>query len=220
VKASSRNMQLRLYKGNWATIEIMKTLLKNRRTYRNRIGVDEHDMMMKVESDDEEGSHEQNNGDDEGDNSGDEEGNNIGDGDGYDSWDDMYQAALRVGINEDNEDGGEDKGENGANSEDGDEDGGENMAENAADNEDGGGGEGGGENRDENNETESNGRRGVSGRKDDKGGNGMKRKNQNDEPTMAIRAKRSKRDVSRGHQVAAQPTKKAQPKKNSGKKKN
>jgi hypothetical protein len=38
-KASSRNEQLRHYKGNWATIEIMKTLLKNRRSYRNRIGL-------------------------------------------------------------------------------------------------------------------------------------------------------------------------------------
>ena len=51
-----------------------------------------------------------------------------------------------------------------------------------------------------------------------KGGNGMKRKNQDDEP--ATRAKRLKGDVSRGHQAAAQPTKKAQPKKNLGKKKN
>ena len=174
---------------------------------------------MKVESIDKGGSHKKNNGDDEGNNSGDDEGNNngddegsnIGDGIGYDSWDDIYQAALHVGINEDDDDGGEDKGENGVNSEDG----GENMAENAANNEDGG------KNRDEN-ETESNGRRGVSGRKDgnfvSKGGNGMKRKNQDDEP--ATRAKRSKGDVSGGHQAAAQPMKKAQPKKNLGKKKN
>ena len=206
-------MQLQLYKGNWATIEIMKTLLKNQRTYRNRIGVDEHDMIMKVESDDEGGSHEKNNGDDEGNNNGDDKGSNIGDRISYDSWDDIYQAALHVSINEDNEDGGEDKGENSANSEDG----GENMAENTANNEDGGGGEDGGKNRDEN-ETESNGRRGVSGRKDGKGGNGMKRKNQDGEP--ATRAKRSKGDVSGGHQAATQPTKKAQPKKNLGKKKN
>ena len=192
-------MQLRLYKGNWATIKIMKTLLKNRRTYRNQIGVSEHDMMMKVESDDEGGSHEKNNGDNEGNNNGDNEGSNIGDGIGYDSWDDIYQAVLHVSINEDDDDGGE------------------NMAENAADNKDGGGGEGGGKNRDEN-ETESNGRCGVSGRKDSKGGNRMKRKNQDDEP--ATRAKRSKGDVSGGHQAAAQPMKKAQPKKNLGKKKN
>ena len=120
---------------------------------------------------------------------------------------------LHVSINEDDDDGGEDKGDNGANSEDG----GENMAENAADNKDGGGGEGGGKNRDEN-ETESNGRCGVSGRKDSKGGNRMKRKNQDEEP--ATRAKRLKGVVSGGHQVAAQPMKKAQPKKNLGKKKN
>ena len=38
MKASSRLKQLQHYKRNWATIEIMKTLLKNRHTYRNRIG--------------------------------------------------------------------------------------------------------------------------------------------------------------------------------------
>ena len=38
MKASSRLKQLQCYKGNWATIKIMKTLLKNRCTYRNHIG--------------------------------------------------------------------------------------------------------------------------------------------------------------------------------------
>ena len=145
-------------------------------------------MMKKDESDDKGGSHKGNNGDDEGDNT--------------DSWDDMYQAARSVGIDEDNND------------EDGGEDGGENKSEKAADNED----RDWGENRDGNNVMESNGRRGVSGRKDDEGGNGMKRKNQDDEP--ATGAKRSKGDVSRDHQAAAKPMKKGQLKKKSGGKKN
>ena len=56
-------------------------------------------MMKKDESDDEGGSHKGNNRDDEGDNNGDR--NNT------DSWDDMYQAARSVGIDEDdnNEEG-------------------------------------------------------------------------------------------------------------------
>ena len=48
MKASSRLKQLQCYKGNWATIKIMKTLLKNQCTYRNRIGsLDENDDDMK-----------------------------------------------------------------------------------------------------------------------------------------------------------------------------
>jgi len=34
IKAKSKNDQLQLYQGNWATLEIMKTLLKNKRSYR------------------------------------------------------------------------------------------------------------------------------------------------------------------------------------------
>ena len=48
MKASSRLKQLQCYKGNWATIKIMKTLLKNRCTYRNCIGsLDENNNDMK-----------------------------------------------------------------------------------------------------------------------------------------------------------------------------
>jgi len=64
----------------------MKTLLKNRRTYRNRIGTldDEQDMMKKEENEDEEGDHEGSNRDGEG--------SNNGEGNKSDSWDDMYEA--------------------------------------------------------------------------------------------------------------------------------
>ena len=37
MQASSRNKQLGCYTGNWATIEIMKTLLKNWHSYQTRI---------------------------------------------------------------------------------------------------------------------------------------------------------------------------------------
>ena len=36
-KAISRNKHLKCYKGNWATIKIMKTLLKNQRSYQTHI---------------------------------------------------------------------------------------------------------------------------------------------------------------------------------------
>ena len=55
----------------------------------------------------------------------------------------------------------------------------------------------------------------VSGRKDDEGRNGTKRKNRDDEPVT--RAKRTKWDVSGGHQ-ATQPMKKLLSRKKSGKK--
>jgi hypothetical protein len=38
MKATSRSKQLQRYKGNWATLEIIKTLIKNRRSYKNRLG--------------------------------------------------------------------------------------------------------------------------------------------------------------------------------------
>ena len=48
MKASSRLKQLQCYKGNWVTIEIMKTLLKNWHTYRNHIGsLDENNDNIK-----------------------------------------------------------------------------------------------------------------------------------------------------------------------------
>ena len=38
-KAISRNKHLKCYKGNWETIEIMKTLLKNQCSYQTHIGL-------------------------------------------------------------------------------------------------------------------------------------------------------------------------------------
>src|SRR6266545_3045669 len=38
IQAKSRNEQLGCYESNWATLEIMKTLLKNKRSYQKRIG--------------------------------------------------------------------------------------------------------------------------------------------------------------------------------------
>ena len=202
MKASSRQKQLKLYKGNWATLEIMKTLLKNRRTYRNRIGTDEYDTVKKEGSEDEKGDHDEND---------------------TDNWDDMYKAdkERRSSIDEsDNgEDGGEAKGNNGDddgideedNGEDGDEDkGADNGDEDAnldiSGSRDGDGDEGGSEDEDRNNGKESNGSRGVSGRKVDEGRDGMKRKNRDDEPVT--RVKKAKRDASGSHQVATQPKKK------------
>lgn len=37
-QAKSRNPQLRCYEQNWATLEIMRTILKNKRNYRKKIG--------------------------------------------------------------------------------------------------------------------------------------------------------------------------------------
>ena len=178
----------------------MKTLLKNRRTYRNRIGAPDDDhATMKNEGSDDEDPH---------------DGNNT------DSWDEMYQTDKEG-------DNGEDKGDN---VEDGDEEGGDGIKdgdeEGGADNEDevnleisgsreGGGDEGGSEDGDRNNGKEGYGSCSVSGRKDDEGRNGMKRKNRDDEPVT--RAKRTKRDVSGGHQ-ATQPMKKLLLRKKSGKK--
>ena len=56
MKVSSRNKQLQRYKGNWATLEIMKTLLKNQHTYRHHIGsldqIDEDNTMNLKDSED------------------------------------------------------------------------------------------------------------------------------------------------------------------------
>jgi hypothetical protein len=178
----------------------MKTLLKNRRTYRNRIGTpdDEHDTMKKKEGED--------------------EGNNT------DSWEDMYQAdkERRLGADEEDngEDGGQDKGEDGADNEDEDEDANPNISgsrggggdeDGSGDGDEDGSGDGdedGSEDGDENNRKERNGSRGVSGRKDNEGRNVMKRKNQDDEPVT--RAKRTKGNVGHGgRQAATKPMKKA-----------
>src|SRR6266568_2723173 len=38
MKARSKSNQLQLYHGNWATLEIMKTFIKNKRSYQKRLG--------------------------------------------------------------------------------------------------------------------------------------------------------------------------------------
>ena len=84
MKVSSRNKQLQCYKGNWATLEIMKTLLKNWRTYRHRIGsLDQNDEDNTMNSKDSDGD-----GDD---------------GTKLEDWDDMYQNK----IDEENRSGGD-----------------------------------------------------------------------------------------------------------------
>ena len=53
---NSRSKQLKWYTGNWATFEVLKTLLKNRRVYRNRIGLqDNNDNDNAVDLKDSEG---------------------------------------------------------------------------------------------------------------------------------------------------------------------
>ena len=210
-KASSRSKQLQRYKGNWATIEIMKTLLKNRRTYRNRVGsLDEEQGMVKKEEGDDD---DRNNGDDYGDdygNNGDDDGNNDdddgnnggddgnnGDDDGNgddDDWENMYTAYKEQQHGRDEDDVAEDNG--------------------------GDGNEGLEEGEDGNGRRIINGSRGGFGGKaiEGMGRGGTKRKaTQGDEPATATRAKRAKRDGSGSHQVATQPTKKAPLKRNSSK---
>jgi hypothetical protein len=171
---------------------------------------DEHDTIKKEKNEEEGGDHEGYNKDSED----------------SDSWEEMYQAVKETefGVDDDgnSEDGGEDKGERGADNEDEDERGADNEDEDEGNHLDisgsrnGGGDEGGSEDGDGNNRKESNGSRGVSGRKDDEGRKRMKRKNQDDEP--AARAKRTKRDVSGGHQAVTQPTKRAPSKRGQAKK--
>ena len=187
----------------------MKTLLKNRRTYRNRIGTindDDYDKIKKEGSDDDKGDQERSE-----DEKGDQEGNDT------DSWEEMYQAdKRRSGVDEsDNEDGGEAKGDDGDddgideeedNGKDGDDDkGADNGDEDANQDIGDSGDEGGSEDGDRDKGKESNGSRGVSGRKVDEGRNRMKRKSRDDEPVT--RAKRTKQEVSGGHQAATQPRK-------------
>jgi hypothetical protein len=186
----------------------MKTLLKNRRTYRNRIGTldDEYDTMKKEE--DEEGDHNGNNNNDEGNNgktiptvrrrcTRPRRGNILA---MRTTTTRMRVMKMRVGTV---------------------------QAFVAArvvvvrtrmgTATIGSRGEGGGGDEDGNGGTVTNGSRGVSGRKNNEGRIRMKRKKQDDEP--AARAKRMKKG-SGGDQVATKSTKKAKPKKKSGKKSN
>jgi hypothetical protein len=116
-KANTRSKQLQRYQGNWATIEILKTLLKNRRSYRSRIGsLDEQDnQIIKKEIDGEEG--EDGNGgissDQGGNNSEDNPNNSDGNGSGNeddDSWENMYMRIREAGK-DDNGSGDVDEGE-------------------------------------------------------------------------------------------------------------
>lgn len=87
MKANSRSKQLQRYKGNWATLEIMKTLIKNRRSYKKRLGSIDQD--------------------DDGNTLKDEDGKWGEDGDNDGSIEDMYMDDVdRNGI------GGEDDDEN------------------------------------------------------------------------------------------------------------
>jgi hypothetical protein len=110
MKANSRSKQLQRYKGNWATLEIIKTLIKNRRSYKKRLGsVDE---------------------DDDGDfnTSKDEDGKGSGDGDN-DDIDDMYvdDDGDRNGIGGEDEDDNGGKDINGGEDDDEDDDGGRDI---------------------------------------------------------------------------------------------
>ena len=107
VKASSRCKQLKRYKGSWATLEIIKMLLKNRCTYRSRIGslAEEQESVCEKE-----GDYDGNNSGNENTNDDDENSNN--------EWDDMYMAYKEnhsSGDEDDNNsDGGVDKDGNGS----------------------------------------------------------------------------------------------------------
>jgi hypothetical protein len=56
-QAKSRNKQLQRYQGNWAALEILKTLIKNKRTYQKRIGPadqSDEDVVEELEGNDDE----------------------------------------------------------------------------------------------------------------------------------------------------------------------
>src|SRR6266545_1321494 len=78
MKAKTKNEQLQRYKGNWATFEIMKTLIKNRRLYRKQIGSADQSDGEQGPGDEEEG--EEGNNDEEG--NADEGGNADVEGEG------------------------------------------------------------------------------------------------------------------------------------------
>ena len=97
IKAKSKNDQLQLYQGNWATLEIMKTLLKNKRSYQKRLQMSNAeeserdnegngDELEEADIDEDgnggEGGDEERNGDEEGNGGeeGDEEGNSDEEG--------------------------------------------------------------------------------------------------------------------------------------------
>jgi hypothetical protein len=199
----------------------MKTLLKNRRVYKNRIGsLDKHDKHQISKDNDGEEDKDENYGNDS-------------------DWESMYMP-----VDKENQDGGKDiiGGEDGGDyrigSEDEDEDedsgkdiiGGEVGGEDGIGSEDEDGGKDGGEDgiggEDEDGGKDING--GVDGGEDGSGGGsrsvkqaGVKRKQTrdiDDEPATATRSKRKKMDGSGAHQAPIQLTKKAPPKRRTSKK--
>src|SRR6266542_945595 len=78
MKAKTKNEQLQRYKGNWATFEIIKTIIKNRRLYQKRIRSADQSDGEQGPGDEEEG--EEGNNDEEG--NADEGGNADGEGEG------------------------------------------------------------------------------------------------------------------------------------------
>lgn len=185
----------------------MKTLLKNRRSYKNRIGPldQDHEHITSNGNDGEERE-----GGDDGEEGGGGNDGEEGEGgnDGISDWEDMYMRddtgrANGIGIEDEDEDGGEDI--NGG--------------------EDGSGGEGiSGEYRFGDNDEELGGNDGE-GRNGEGSCSvepaGMKRKASqdiNDEPATTTRSKRKKTDGSRGDQAPFQLTKKAPSKRRNTKK--
>lgn len=219
MKASSRCKQLQCYKSNWATIEIMKTLIKNRRTYTHRIGSLADEQAVKNEGvDDVEGI----NHDSDLDSmyaaekilGGDEDDNGDDGDDGLNDMD-LY-GGSNGGDDEDgngtniNEEGwGGDEDENGANINN--EEGGHDEVEKGAEID-------GNEEGDDNGiNTRIKGGRSLPGGKDN--GRGTKRKLEvTQDDKGSARTKKTKKDGSGGHQGATQSTKKVMPKKKSGKK--
>lgn len=192
MKASSRLKQLQRYKGNWATVEIMKTLIKNRRTYRNRIGsLDQHDednMMKDINGEEGEGAHEKEDEDD---------------------WDEMYMDTEK-GIDKENGIGSEDEDGNGEDEINGGEDGNRGKEIN-------GGGDGYEDDEEEFARNDDEGRNGE-GSCSAKQPRTKRRLTQDDEPATSTGSKRKKMDGSGGHQVPTQSTKKAPPKRKTSKK--
>ena len=176
VQASARSKQLKYYKGNWATVEIMKTLLRNRHSYQKHIGhldVDKKDPTSK----------DINRQDD-------------------DDWEEMY-VKSKTDNNKGNEDengcGGGNKYKDGNSG--GVVDGGgkeEEEFNNEGRNREGssGGVDGdGNEEEEDNNNNEGRSREGSSGAE-------KRQMPQDDEPAAATRLKRKKIDDSMDHQAA------------------
>ena len=106
MKANSRSKQLQRYKGNWATLEIIKTLIKNRRSYKKRLGSIDEDDEGDFDTLKDEGG----------------DGKGGGDGDDDGNIDDMYadDNGDRNGIGGEDGDGDGGKDNNGSGDDDDD----------------------------------------------------------------------------------------------------